>query len=44
MTSVFSGTNSAIASTFALPKACTTHFDKAVKKDEDIYNGLRQIE
>ncbi len=36
---LFGGVNLVIASVFALPKACTTSFDKVWKKGEDIYQG-----
>lgn len=41
---LFGAVNAAITSFFALPIACTTHFDKFSQKPEDSYLGLRQIE
>ena len=41
---LFGGINSAIASVFALPKACKTSFDKDSKKGDDIYKELQPSE
>ncbi len=39
ITGLFGGTNSVIASIFALPKARITRFDKAAKKGHDTYQA-----
>lgn len=39
---LFGGVNLVIASLAALPKSCTSHFDKLAKKSEDIY--IQQVE
>lgn len=41
---LFGGVNAIIASVFALPKDCTSRFDKAAKKGDDIYQRLQRIE
>lgn len=37
---VFGGINAMLASIIALPKVCTTRFDKVSKKGDDIYQGF----
>lgn len=37
---LFGGVNSIITSSFALPKACKTTFDKVNKKGHDVYQGI----
>lgn len=37
---LFGAINTVIISIFALPKVCTTSFDKVVEKSHDVYQGI----